>query len=295
MMQVIADIGSLRHARQQSKGVVGLVPTMGALHAGHMALVEAARQECHTVIVSIFVNPTQFGPNDDLEAYPRDLPGDLSRLETAGTDIVFTPTPALMYPPGFQTHIEVTEVTRNLEGASRSGHFRGVATVVTKLFNLVQPDRAYFGQKDAQQVVTIRRLVHDLNMPIHIIPVPTVRETDGLALSSRNQYLNVEERRAAIVLSRALNAAQAAYESGERHPDALRAAMQREIETEPRAEIDYTSAADARTLRELEAPSEQPLLLSLTVRIGQPRLLDNRLLPAHLNTAEGLLAALGTP
>jgi pantoate--beta-alanine ligase len=292
-MQVTRTVDDLRAARSMLHGRVGLVPTMGALHAGHMALVEQARAANDAVIATLFVNPTQFGPDEDLSSYPRTLESDLQKLAAAGVDLVFTPTPQVMYPAGFQTYVNVGQVAQPLEGAHRPGHFRGVATVVAKLFNLTQPQRAYFGQKDAQQVVVIRRVVSDLNLPVEVVAVPTVREADGLALSSRNAYLTAEQREAATVLSRALDAAAEQYAAGKRHPDALRDAMWTMLRAEPLARVDYVSAADAVTLAELDAPTEGPVLVSLTVQIGQPRLLDNRLLPAYLNTVEGLTTHLG--
>jgi pantoate--beta-alanine ligase len=266
---------------------------MGALHAGHMSLVEEARRDNDVVFASIFINPTQFAANEDLSRYPRDLQKDLELLREAGVDVVFTPTPEMMYPPGFQTWVQVTEVSQGLEGARRPEHFKGVATVVAKLFNLVQPDRAYFGQKDAQQVAVIKRMVRDLNIPLAVIVIPTVREFDGLAMSSRNVYLSDEQRVGAGVLYRAINAAAEVYELGERAPFALRQAMMYVIMNEPLAETDYISVADAVTLQELDAPSQEPLLISLTVKFGRTRLLDNMLLPAALNTRAGLTGVLG--
>jgi pantoate--beta-alanine ligase len=292
-MQVVETIPALREARRQLKGSVGVVPTMGALHEGHMSLVAQACADHDSTITTIFLNPTQFGPGEDLGSYPRDLPGDLKKLEQAGVDLVFTPTPDLMYPPGFQTHVTVEEVTQGLEGAHRPGHFRGVATVVAKLFNLTQPDVAYFGQKDAQQVVVIKQLARDLNFPLGIVVCPTVRELDGLAMSSRNAYLSPDERQAATMLYRALQSAAELYSYGEHHPQQLRDEMMSILDAEPMGTVDYISAADARTLRELDAPSDDPILLSLTVQVGKPRLLDNCLLPYALNTRDGLTRALG--
>ncbi|MBC8099344.1 MAG: pantoate--beta-alanine ligase, partial [Armatimonadetes bacterium] len=234
-MQIVDTIEALRAARAQVTGSVGLVPTMGALHAGHIALVEQARAENDAVFVSIFVNPLQFGANEDLSAYPRDLPHDLALLQAAGTDVVFTPTPTVMYPPGFQTAVDVTTIATGLEGGQRPGHFRGVATVVSKLFNLFQPTTAYFGQKDAQQVAVIRRMIYDLASPVSIAVCPTIRERDGLALSSRNVYLSPEQRAAAPVLHRALQMAGKAYQHGERHPDQLRSIVHEVLATEPLA------------------------------------------------------------
>ncbi len=292
-MQVIDNIPALRQMRAQINGRLGVVPTMGALHAGHLSLVEAARAENDAVLVTIFVNPTQFAANEDLAAYPRDLPRDLDLLREVGVDIVFTPTPDLMYPPGYQTYIDVEQVSQGLEGARRPGHFRGVATVVAKLFNLTQPTVAYFGQKDAQQVAVIRQMVRDLNFPLEIAVCPTMREPDGLAMSSRNVYLNAEQRRAASVLYRALQNAGDIYAAGERDPEVLRRAIFDTLRTEPLAAPDYVSIADARTLQELTQPSDAPMLVSLTVGIGKTHLLDNFILPAELNDRVGLSRVLG--
>ena len=274
-MQLTTTLAELRAVRAALPGVWGLVPTMGALHDGHLALVRRAQAECDHVGVSIFVNPTQFGPQEDLEKYPRTLERDLQLLQPIGVDVVWAPTTSEVYPPGYQTWVTVEEVTRPLEGARRPGHFRGVATVVVKLFNAFLPQRAYFGQKDAQQVVVVRRLVQDLNFPIEIVVCPTVREPDGLAMSSRNVYLSAEERRAAPVLYRALNAAQSAYLSGQREAATLRACMQAVLATEPLAEVEYVSVAHPDTLQELEGTISGGALLSLAVRLGQTRLIDN--------------------
>lgn len=277
-MRVVHTIAEARAVRRALPGTWGFVPTMGYLHEGHLSLVRRARAENDRVAVSIFVNPTQFGPHEDYARYPRDLERDLRLLEPLGVDLVFVPSVEEMYPPGFQTWVIVEEVSRPLEGASRPGHFRGVATVVAKLFNILQPDRAYFGQKDAQQTVVIRRMVQDLNIPVEIVICPTVREPDGLAMSSRNTYLNPEERRAAMVLFRALQAAKARYEAGERDAERLREAMREVIRAEPLARIDYVSVAHPETLQELERV-EGPALLSLAVYIGTTRLIDNLMLP----------------
>jgi pantoate--beta-alanine ligase len=292
-MEVIDSIEGLRAVRAEMYGRVGLVPTMGALHAGHIKLVQEARRDNDFVIASIFINPTQFSANEDLSKYPRDLPKDLDMLRAEGVNVVFTPTPELMYPPGFQTWVEVTDVSQGLEGERRPGHFKGVATVVAKFFNLVQPNTAYFGQKDAQQVAVIKRMVRDLNMPLDIAVIPTMREADGLAMSSRNVYLSDDQRIGAGVIYRAINAAAEVCDLGERAPFALRQAMMDVIMNEPLAELDYVSVADAVTLHELDSASEQPVLVSLTVKFGKTRLLDNMLLPAELNTREGLAAVLG--
>jgi pantoate--beta-alanine ligase len=278
MVQVIDIIEELRAARASLFGSIGLVPTMGALHAGHLSLVKRACAENDAVVVTIFVNPTQFGPGEDLEAYPRDLEHDLSLLKSAGVDLIFTPPPDTIYPPGYQTYIEVMGVSQGLEGEHRPYHFRGVATVVAKLFNLTQPDRAYFGQKDVQQVTVIRQMAHDLNFPLEIVVCPTVREPDGLALSSRNVYLKSDERLAAPVLYRALQAASARYDAGERDPHELRQSMLVVLQGELLASPDYVSVADAATLHELNEPITNPALLSLAVRIGKTRLIDNLLL-----------------
>ena len=252
---------------------------MGALHTGHASLIRRASEECDHVGVSIFVNPSQFSPGEDLDKYPRNIQKDLELLEGMGIALVFTPWADGMYPPGYQTWISVEDVTAPLEGERRPGHFRGVATIVAKLFNAFQPDRAYFGQKDAQQAVVIRRMIKDLNFPVEPVICPTVRETDGLALSSRNAYLNPEERKAATVLYRALVSAKNSYENGEREGNVLRAVMQSAIDSEPLAEAEYVSAADPETLRELKTiKSVSGVLISMAVRIGKTRLIDNMLL-----------------
>ena len=272
-MRLIETVAEFREARA-GLGELGLVPTMGYLHEGHLSLVARARAECAAVAASIFVNPMQFGPNEDLARYPRDLPRDLGLLEAAGVDLVFAPQPSEVYPPGFDTVIEVRGVTDMLEGAVRPGHFAGVATVVAKLFNIVQPTRAYFGQKDAQQSVVIRKLVRDLNLPVEVVVAPTVREPDGLALSSRNSYLTPDERAAAPAIYRALRAAHARFEAGERDAEALRDAMRAVIAAEPLMRIDYVSVADAGSLRELTRV-EGRALASMAVRLGATRLIDN--------------------
>ena len=276
-MQVVKTIAEMKKSRRQLKGSAGLVPTMGYLHQGHLALVRKARAENSTVVVSIFVNPTQFGPDEDLRAYPRDLNRDLKLLQGEKADIVFVPSAEEMYPPGFSSRVSVGRVTERLEGASRPGHFRGVATICTKLFNIVQPTRAYFGQKDAQQVVVIKKMVDDLNMNLEIVVVPTIRESDGLAMSSRNTYLNPEERQAATVLFKALTLARQLWQDGEKDADKIREAMTSLIQKEPLAQIDYVSVADANALEELKM-IDRPALASLAVRIGNTRLIDNMLL-----------------
>jgi pantoate--beta-alanine ligase len=292
-MNRVETIEAMRAARAQMRGTVGLVPTMGALHDGHLSLVRAAREDNDCVIVTIFINPAQFGPGEDLTNYPRNLERDLALLEAAGVDLVFTPTPDVMYPPGYQTYVNLEVVSLGLEGEHRPGHFRGVATVVAKLFNLAQPTRAYFGQKDAQQVVVLRSMVRDLNFPLDIIVIPTRREQDGLAMSSRNGYLNMAQREAAGVLYRALRAASDAYDAGERAPSVLRAVARRVLEAEPLAHVEYVAINDPRTLFGIHEPTDDPLLLSMVVQIGRPRLLDNCLLPWSLNDRAGLTSLLG--
>ncbi len=276
-MMIVTTLEELRTALALLERPLGLVPTMGYLHEGHISLARRAREQCVSVAVSIFVNPTQFGPTEDLSKYPRDLERDLKMLEEAGVDMVWTPTPEVMYPPGYQTWVEVQEVSVPLEGAQRPGHFRGVTTVVAKLFNAVAPDKAYFGQKDAQQAAVIRRMTADLNFPIEIVVCPTVREPDGLAMSSRNVYLDPEQRKAATVLYRALSAARAAYENGERDADKLRGIMKRTVEAETLARLQYVSCADYASLQELDQVSGKALL-SMAVFFGKTRLIDNLVL-----------------
>ncbi len=272
-MLVARNRAELDAARHALPGPVGLVPTMGALHAGHRALIDRCRAECASVAVSIFVNPTQFGPGEDFASYPRDEAADLRFCEEAGVDLAFVPSVETMYPAGASTTVDVGPVGTVLEGARRPGHFRGVATVVTVLFDLVRPDRAYFGQKDGQQVVVIRRLVRDLGLAVELGIVPTVRDPDGLAVSSRNRYLSPAERAAAPVVRRALLAAMAAHVGGERDGDRLRNAMRAVVADEPVAALEYASVADAGTLEEL-ARVEGPALLSLAVDFASTRLID---------------------
>jgi len=273
-MMIVSTLEELRSARPLLDGKLGLVPTMGYLHEGHISLVRRAKAECDHVAVSIFVNPTQFGPNEDLSKYPRDLERDLHLLEEAGVDLVWTPAPEVMYPAEFQTWVEVAEMTRPLEGAQRPGHFRGVTTVVTKLFNAVQPTKAYFGQKDAQQAAVIRQMTLDLNFPIEIVVCPIVREPDGLALSSRNVYLDADQRQAATVLYRSLSAAKEEYEQGERDAEKLRRKMKEVIMSEPLAQMQYVSCADYDSLQEWEMVTGKTLL-SMAVFFGKTRLIDN--------------------
>ncbi|MGE5756215.1 MAG: pantoate--beta-alanine ligase [Planctomycetaceae bacterium] len=282
-MALTDTIEGVRGAVADARGggrVVGLVPTMGALHDGHVRLIEHCRAEAGFVVVSIFVNPTQFGPNEDFAHYPRALDLDRGRCEEAGADLIFAPTAAAMYPRGAaSTFVEVPGLSDVLEGASRPGHFRGVATVVLKLFEIVRPDLGVFGQKDFQQQLVIRRMVDDLNLPVAIRIVPTVREADGLALSSRNRYLDPDERRAALVLSKALRNAARAVAGGERQGDRVRQILGETIQCEPRATLDYAEVADAETLEPLAdlAVGRRAVAL-LAVRIGATRLIDNAVL-----------------
>ena len=276
-MQVVKTISQFRQLRRQVTGSVGFVPTMGYLHEGHLSLVRQARAENSTVVASIFVNPTQFGPAEDFRTYPRDFARDLALLGKEKTDIVFAPSEQEMYPATFSTWVDVERITERLEGACRPGHFRGVATVVAKLFNIVAATKAYFGQKDAQQALVIKRMVADLNMNTEIVVVPTVRESDGLAMSSRNTYLKPEERQAATVLFKALSLAKALCQDGEKDTEKIRQQMASLIQKEPLAQIDYVSIADAETLEELKIIDRQALAL-LAVRMGKTRLIDNMLL-----------------
>ncbi len=273
-MQVIETIAEMRQVRKQLEGPVGFVATMGYFHEGHLSLVRRARTDNPSVVVSIFVNPAQFGPHEDFNTYPRDLPRDLALLEKERVDVVFAPPVEEMYPPGFNSWVDIEGVTERLEGASRPGHFRGVATVVNKLFNIIQPDISYFGQKDAQQALVIRKMVRELNMGIEIVTLPTVREPDGLATSSRNAYLNPEDRKAAPILHRALCLAQELRGKGEKDAEKIRQQMRELILKEPLAKIDYVSIADPETLEEMEEV-KAPALALLAVKIGKTRLIDN--------------------
>jgi len=268
----------LRAARQAGKRI-GFVPTMGAIHEGHRSLIRAARANCDEVVVSIFVNPTQFAPGEDYEAYPRPLEADLAACQAEGVDVVFCPGTDEMYPPGSATSVSVTGLTEALCGAHRSGHFVGVTTVVAKLFNIVQPDVAYFGQKDAQQAIVIQRMTRDLRWPIEIVVCPTVREADGLALSSRNRYLTAQQRKQATCLSTTLNWAKDQIEAGQHDTAALLAEMQRKIEVAGPCTIDYIEIVDAANLAP-QPSAEGPCLIALAVRIGKSRLIDNLLVDA---------------
>ncbi len=273
-MKVIPTLAEFKEARHRITGTVGFVPTMGYLHEGHLFLARRAKAENDFSVVSIFVNPTQFGPKEDFARYPRDPDRDLALLEKERTDLVLMPPVEEMYPPGISTWVDVENVTKTLEGAARPGHFRGVATVVAKLFNIVEPARAYFGQKDAQQVVVIKKMVTDLNMNLEVVVVPTQREPDGLAMSSRNVYLNPQERQAAVVLWRSMNLVKGLRQKGERDAEKLRNEMVALIKKEPLARIDYVSIADPRTLDEL-SHIKGPALISMAVYVGKTRLIDN--------------------
>ena len=273
-MRIAATVAEIRAVRREMTGDVGFVPTLGALHEGHLSLVRAAREQNQHTVASIFVNPAQFGDPKDFAAYPRDTERDLALLRDEQVDAVFLPEEQEIYPPDASTFVEVERITDTLEGEHRPGHFRGVATVVTKLFQVVQPQRAYFGRKDAQQLAVIRRLVRDLHFEIEIVAMPTVRDPDGLALSSRNALLSADDRRVALVLSLALRRAEELFAAGERDGETLRLAMRELIAAEPQAQVDYVSVADTETLREL-ARVEHAALASLAVRIGGVRLIDN--------------------
>jgi pantoate--beta-alanine ligase len=272
-MRTVKGLDELHSARLSLKGTVGLVPTMGFLHEGHLSLIRRAREECDHVVVSIFVNPTQFGENEDLSRYPHDIDRDLQLIEPF-TDLLWMPTVEIMYPQGYQTWVEVEEITSPLEGTMRPGHFKGVTTVVAKLFNGVQPQKAYFGQKDAQQAAVIRQMVRDLNFPLEVVVCPIVREPDGLAMSSRNVYLDPEQRKAATVLFRSLSAAKELYEGGERDAEKIRGKMKKVLASEPLADVQYVSCADYDTLKELDKIKGKALL-SMAVFIGKTRLIDN--------------------
>jgi pantoate--beta-alanine ligase len=276
-MKLLRTVCELRDYRENLAGTIGLVPTMGFLHFGHLSLVGQSKSDCDHSIVSIFVNPTQFGPNEDFNSYPRDTDHDLDLLERAGVDAVFLPSVEEMYPQGMDTFVVPGKIAEKLEGAVRPSHFRGVATVVLKLFNLVQPQKAYFGQKDAQQVAVIKKMVTDLNIPISIVVMPIIRERDGLAMSSRNTYLSIEEHQGATVLFRSLKIAEGMINANEKHPEVVKQKMTDYISTEKLARIDYISIAANDTLDE-QAIIVKPVLISLAVRFGRTRLIDNLVL-----------------
>jgi pantoate--beta-alanine ligase len=264
-----------RKLRREQDRTIGLVPTMGALHEGHLSLVREARRMCDKVIVSVFVNPTQFGPAEDFEHYPRDLTKDTALLTDYNVDYIFAPSPAEIYPRDFSTYVNVGGLSKLLEGESRPGHFRGVATVVAILLNTVRPDFAFFGQKDAQQAVIIKRMVRDLAFDTEIVVLPTVREDTGLAISSRNLYLDAEEQRSAAVIHRALKQAKESFKKGERHASKLAEIVRSTIETEPRVRVDYVSVIDADTLEKLDRVDDRPTLIAVAAYVGKTRLIDN--------------------
>jgi pantoate--beta-alanine ligase len=276
-MKTVVNVGELRQVLQGLERPIGFVPTMGFLHDGHLSLVREARVHNPTVVVSIFANPTQFAPDEDLENYPRDIDRDLKLLKNADTDLVWIPTVDVMYPEGYQTWVEVEGLSQLLEGSYRPSHFRGVTTVVAKLFNAVQPDRAYFGQKDAQQAVVLQQMVRDLNFSLDMVICPIVRESDGLAMSSRNTYLDNQQRQAALCLSRGLFKARDAFRAGEHRAEVLKRIVRAEVEQESLAKLQYVSCADPITLEELQDNVDQ-CLLSMAVFVGSTRLIDNVLL-----------------
>ena len=267
-----------RKIRREQDRTIGLVPTMGALHEGHLSLVREARRMCDVVVVSVFVNPTQFGPGEDFEHYPRDLTKDTALLTDYNVDYIFAPTVEEIYPRGFSTYVNVEGLSEQLEGASRPGHFRGVATVVTILFNTVRPDFAFFGQKDAQQALVIRRLVKDLAFDTEIVVLPIVREDSGLAISSRNLYLTPDEQKSATVIHRALAQAKKAYKEGERSAGRIAEMIRGTVESEPRARLDYVTVSDAETLERVDKIDERPTLIAVAAYIGKTRLIDNTIL-----------------
>ncbi len=282
IFRTVKDMQEFAGMQKKEGRIIGLVPTMGALHEGHLTLMRAAREKCDVVIASVFVNPTQFGPNEDYDAYPRRFDEDCKKLESVGVDAVFHPEPSEMYPDGYCTYVTVEgDITHKLCGAQRPIHFRGVATVVTKLMNITRADEGFFGQKDAQQVVVIRRFVQDLNIPIHINMVPIVREESGLARSSRNAYLSPEEKEKALILSKSLKKAQQAYDQGERSADTLKAIVTDSIHTEPLARIDYVDLFSFPALLPVQAVNEA-CLLAIAVKIGKTRLIDNIILGGNL-------------
>lgn len=278
-MIVLHTVDEIRNYHRNTVSL-GLVPTMGYLHEGHLELVRRSRRENERTAVSIYVNPTQFGPTEDLSRYPRDLDRDLHLLATEGVDLVFVPNDGEMYPPDFKTNVHVSNITRLLEGERRPTHFEGVTTVVAKLFNIIQPTKAYFGQKDAQQVIVIRQMIRDLNFPLELVVCPIVREADGLAMSSRNKYLSDEQRSAAPVLFRSLQQVERIWEAGERNSEILRDALSRILANESLARVDYVSIADPVTLQEYKAeiPVESGALVSMAVFFDRTRLIDNTIL-----------------
>ncbi|WP_105613972.1 pantoate--beta-alanine ligase [Vallitalea okinawensis] len=276
-MQVCQEIKKLRNLLDQYRydgKAIGFVPTMGYLHKGHLSLIESSAKENDITVLSIYINPTQFGPNEDLDQYPRDLENDKKLAEEAGADIIFIPDNEMMYKTHHATFVNVNGLTNHLCGASRPTHFEGVTTIVTKLFNIVQPNRAYFGQKDAQQAIVIKRMVEDLNMPLKVVVCPIVREKDGLAMSSRNAYLSKEERKQATILYKALQEAKSRIEQGQRSATEIRDLMEQMIQTQPAATIDYVSIVSEKTLEDIDV-LEGKILIALAVKMGKTRLIDN--------------------
>ena len=276
-MEIVKTVGEIRDivkAWRREGLTVGLVPTMGYLHEGHQSLIARSAAQNDRTVVSVFVNPIQFGPNEDLEAYPRDIERDKAAVVAAGGDVIFHPEPEEMYPPHFTSFVDTTETTELLCGAVRPVHFRGVCTVVSKLFNIVQPDRAYLGQKDAQQLATIKRFVRDLNFDIEIVPCPIVREEDGLAKSSRNTYLNPQERKAALILSKSLTIGRQLVEAGERDANVVATAIRQHLETEPLAKVDYVEVVNFETVQRVNRIAGETLV-AIAVYIGKTRLIDN--------------------
>lgn len=278
-MKIIKTAAEFRDAERAAARPLGLVPTMGYLHEGHLSLIRRGRADNETAVASVFVNPTQFGADEDLSTYPRDMDGDLDKLRREDVDLVFAPSASEMYPRGFDTSVEVGALAERLEGERRPGHFRGVATVVCKLLAIVRPDNVYFGQKDAQQLLVIRRMNADLNLGANVVAMPTVRDADGLALSSRNARLSADDRRSALALHRALRLAESLYADGARDASAIRALMANALNAAPGVSLDYVSIADADTLAELDE-IDRPALASLAARVGGARLIDNVVLGA---------------
>ena len=272
--RTIKELKDIIRSNKKLAKTIGFVPTMGCLHEGHLSLIKAAKKENSLVVVGIFVNPTQFGAGEDFEAYPRDLDRDAKLSESAGADVIFNPSINEIYPEKYQTYVEVFEITNKLCGISRPTHFRGVTTIVNKLFNIVEPDRAYFGQKDAQQVAVIQKMVNDLNMNIEIIPCPIVREEDGLAMSTRNSYLSPEQRKAALILSKSLFTAEDMIEKGCRDAEEIKKAVKEMIRSEPLAAIDYIEIVDAFSLNDISTLNGS-ILIALAIKIGRTRLIDN--------------------
>lgn len=277
IVEKIADLKTIIKAQKREEKTIGFVPTMGYLHDGHLSLVETSLRHNDFTVISIFVNPTQFGPNEDFDRYPRDMEGDLKKAESAGVDVVFIPAKEEIYPDGYMTYVDVEKMTDTLCGESRPGHFRGVTTIVNKLFNIVEPDRAYFGQKDAQQALVIKKMVQDLNLNIEIVTCPIVREEDGLAMSSRNAYLSAEERKSATILYKSLLEAKEMIEKGERNTEKIVGYIKNQIESKTNAKIDYVKAVKADTLEDINI-LEGEILIALAAKFGQTRLIDNIIL-----------------